>query len=69
MLYNIATNPVIQPHDPGKLTLTPWYQVTDSEDGHLDFMFDSSVGSTKDMQNCDKPIDFIYFIKHIYGTW
>ena len=32
--YDTATNPVTQAPDLGKLTQTPWYQVTESENGH-----------------------------------
>ena len=56
MSYDIATNPVTQAPDLGKLTQTPLSQVTESENRHLDFQFDSSVSGTKDIQNCDKPI-------------
>ena len=59
--YDIATNPVAQAPGLVKLTQTPWSQVTESENGHLDFQFDSSLSSTKHIQNCDKPIDFFYF--------
>ena len=55
--------------DLGKLTQTLCSQVTESENGHLDFQFDSSVSGTKDIQNYNKPIDFFYFIHHIYGIW
>ena len=31
----------------GELTQTQWFQVTESENGHLDFQFDNSVSGTK----------------------
>ena len=31
----------------GELTQTQWPQVTESENGHLDFQFDSSLSGTK----------------------
>ena len=65
-LYDIATNPVTQAPDLVKLTQTPWSQVTESENGHLDFQFDSSVSGTKHIQNCDKPIDFFYLLYSPY---
>ena len=48
--YDIATNPVTQAPDLVKQTQTPWSQVTESENGHLDFQFDSSVSGTKHIQ-------------------
>ena len=60
--YEIATNSVTQATDLGKLTQTPWPQVTESQNGHLDFQFDSSVSGTKHMQNCGKPTDFCYLL-------
>ena len=65
-LYDIATNPVTQAPDLVKLTQTPWSQVTESENGHLDFQFDSSVSGKKHIQNCDKPIDFFYLLYSPY---
>ena len=65
-LYDIATNPVTQAPELVKLTQTPWSQVTESENGHLDFQFDSSVSGTKHIQNCDKPIDFFYLLYSPY---
>ena len=38
-----ANNPVTQAPGLGKLTQTPWSQVSESENGHLDFQFDSLV--------------------------
>ena len=38
-----ASNPVTQAPGLGKLTQTPWSQVSESENGHLDFQFDSLV--------------------------
>ena len=64
--YDIANNPVAQAPDLVKLTQTPWSQVTESENGHLDFQFDSLVSGTKDVQNCDKPIDFFYLLYSPY---
>ena len=58
--YDIATNPVTQAPDLLKLTPTAWSQVTDSENEHLNFQVNSSWGGTKDIQNCDKPINFFY---------
>ena len=71
--YDIATNPVTQAPDLGKSTQTPWFQVNEAENGHLDFQFDSSVSVTKHIQNYELTsficrIDFFYFIHHIYGT-
>ena len=62
----IAINLFTEVPDLGRLTQTPWSQVTESENGHLDFQFDSSVSSTKHMQNCDKPIDFFYLLYSPY---
>ena len=64
--HGIATNLFTQAPDLGRLTQTPWSQFTESENGHLDFQFDSSVSSTKHMQNCDKPIDFFYLLYSPY---
>ena len=47
MSYDIATNPVAQEPYLGKLTQPLWYQNAESENGHLDFQFDSSVSGTK----------------------
>ena len=66
--FGIATNLVKQAPDLGKLTQTPWSQVNESENEYLHFQFDSSVSGTKDIQNSDKPIDFVYFNHQIYGT-
>ena len=41
--HDMATNPVTQAPGLGKLTQTPWSQVSESENGHLDFQFDSLV--------------------------
>ena len=38
-----ASNPVTQAPGLGKLTQTPWSQVSESENGHLNFQFDSLV--------------------------
>ena len=38
-----ANNPVTQAPGLGKLTQTPWSQVTESKNGYLDFQFDSLV--------------------------
>ena len=67
--YDIATNTVTQAPDLVKLTQTPWCQVTESENGHLDFQFDSSVSATKHIQNCDKPIDFFFFSLYSPNLW
>ena len=64
--HYIATNPVTQAPDQGKLAQTPWSQVTESENWHLDFQFDSSVSGTKDIQNCGKPIDFLHLLYSPY---
>ena len=39
--HDIETNPVAQAPVLRKLIQTPWSQVTESENGHLDFHFDS----------------------------
>ena len=64
--YDIANNPVAQAPDLVKLTQTPWSQVTESENGHLDFQFEDSVSGTKHIENCDKPIDFFYLLYSPY---
>ena len=50
----------------GKLTQTQWSQVTEWENGHLDFQFNSSVSGTKHIQNCDTPTDFFYLLYSPY---
>ena len=50
----------------GKLTQTPWSQVTEWENGHLDFQLNSSVSGTKHIQNCDTPTDFFCLLYSPY---
>ena len=64
--YDIATNLVTQTPDLGKLTQTSWSQVTESENGHVDFQLVSLVSGTKHIQNCDKPTDLFYLFYSPY---
>ena len=53
---------ITQAPDLGKPSQTPCLKF--SENRHLGFQFDSSVRlvrGTKDIQNCDKPIDYFNF--------
>ena len=65
--YVIPTNPITQAPNLGKLTQTPWSQVTKSENGNLDFQFDSSASGAKHIPNCDKPIDLFYLRYSLYS--
>ena len=65
--YDIPTNSIPQAHYLGKLTQTPWSQVTKSENGNLDFQFDSSASGRKHIHNCDKPIDLFCLLYSLYS--